>query len=44
MESEKSGNQKTPFRKGFIAVILISIAIFGIYNLAIDFLKYLGII
>lgn len=44
MENEKSPKEKTPFKKGFTAVLLLALAIFGIYNLIVDFLKYLGIL
>jgi hypothetical protein len=41
MNKEKT---KPSFRKGFVAVLLLVFAIFGFYNLILDFLKYLGII
>jgi hypothetical protein len=44
MENEKPKKEKIPFRKGFVAVFLLAFAIFGLYNLVLDFLKYLGII
>jgi hypothetical protein len=44
MENEKPKKEKTPFRKGFIAVLLLALAIFGVYNLVLDFLKYIGLI
>jgi len=36
--------KKAPFRKGFVAIIILSIAIFGLYNILLDFLRYLQII
>lgn len=44
MEEEKPKKEKTPFRKGFVAVLLLAFALFGLYNLILDFLKYLGLI
>lgn len=44
MENKKQEKEKAPFKKGFIAVLILAIAAFGLYNMLLGFLKYLGII
>ncbi|WP_296619299.1 hypothetical protein [Marivirga sp.] len=44
MEDEKPQTEKRFSRKGFVAIVVLSIAAFGLYNMILDFLKYLGII
>jgi|TARA_R100000027_G_scaffold66779_2_gene63443 hypothetical protein len=44
MENENPQKEKAPFRKGFVAIIILAIAIFGLYNILLDFLRYLQII
>jgi len=41
---ENTNKEIPPFRKGFVAVIVLAFALFGFYNLILDFLKYLGFI
>jgi len=44
MENEKNGKEKTPFRKGFVAVLLLGLALLGVYDLLLALLNYLGVI
>jgi len=44
MENENPEKEKAPFKKGFFAILILVIAIFGLYNMLLNFLKYLGII
>lgn len=44
MEDQNSQSEKRPYRKSFIAIVVLAIAAFGLYNMILDFLKYLGII
>jgi hypothetical protein len=42
MDNKKS--EKARFRKGFVAILILAIALFGFYNMLLGLLKYLGII
>ncbi|WMN12146.1 hypothetical protein QYS49_32595 [Marivirga salinae] len=44
MDNENLQKEKVPFRKGFIAIIVLAIALFGLYNSALYFLNFLGLI
>jgi|GEM_PF-4091966 hypothetical protein len=44
MEDQNSPKEKRHYRKGFVAIVALAIAAFGLYNMILDFLKYLGII
>jgi len=44
MKNNKPEKEKAPFRKGFVAILILAIAIFGLYNMLLGFLKYIGII
>ncbi len=44
MEKGNAQKEKTFPRKGFIAIIVLAIASFGLYNLVLEFLKYLGLL
>jgi hypothetical protein len=44
MKNDNAKKEKIPFRKGFVAVLLLAFALFGFYHLILDFLKYLGVI
>lgn len=44
MEINKPEKEKAPFRKGFVAILVLSIAIFGLYNMLLGLLRYIGII
>ncbi|ADR22135.1 hypothetical protein MATR_02280 [Marivirga tractuosa] len=44
MKNRKFEKEKAPFRKGFVAILVLAIAIFGLYNIVLEFLKYMGIL
>jgi len=44
MENKNHQKEKAPVRKGFMAILILAIAIFGLYNLILYFLRYLEII
>jgi hypothetical protein len=44
MGNEELKKEKIPFRKGFVAILVLAIAFYGLYNMILDFLKYIGFI
>ncbi|SMG20238.1 hypothetical protein SAMN05661096_01089 [Marivirga sericea] len=44
MKSDNAKKEKPTFIKGLVAVLILAFALFGFYQLILDFLKFLGTI